>query len=118
MADAAIFVGWGLPFRGREAKATAFFNESVQYWSGLQQKGEIESFEVALLDPHGGDLAGFALLRGSRDRLAGLQNAPDFRRMVTRALLLVENVGVVGAVIGQGLAEQMSTYQSQINDLT
>jgi len=32
MADAGLFVGWGIPVRGREAKSLEVFNESVQYW--------------------------------------------------------------------------------------
>ncbi len=117
MADAALFIGWGFPVRGREAKAVAVFNESVQYWSGLQQSGQIESFELALLDPHGGDLTGFALLRGSREKLAQLQGTAEFRRSVTRAQLIVENLGVVGAVLGQALAEQMGLFQAQVGEL-
>ena len=117
MADNALFIGWGLPVRGREAKAVAVFGESVQYWSGLAQQGQIESFEVALLDPHGGDLNGFALLRGSRAQLDQLRGSADFQRLVTRAQLIVENVGVIGAVLGQALADQMALYQAQLGEL-
>jgi len=118
MADAAIFIGWGTPVRGREAKAVEVFNESVQYWTGLQQQGHIESFEVALLEAHGGELNGFALLRGSREQLAEVRTSEDFRRHVTRAQLIVENIGVVGANLGQGLADQMALYQAQVSELT
>ncbi len=118
MADHALFIGWDLPVRGREAKSLAVFGESMQYWSGLQQKGEIESFEVALLDPHGGDLNGFALLRGSREQLDKVRASDDFQRSVARAQLIVENVGVIHAVIGAALGQQMTMYQAQINELT
>jgi hypothetical protein len=118
MADAAIFIGWGIPVRGREAKAVAVFNESVQYWTGLQQQGQIESFDVALLEAHGGELNGFALLRGSREQLHDVRNSEEFRRHVTRAQLIVENLGVVNASFGQALADQMALYQSQVGELT
>ena len=55
--------------RGREAKSREVFNEEVEYWARLQQEGQIESFEVVLLSPHGGDLSGFALLRDSGESL-------------------------------------------------
>ncbi len=42
MADAGLFVGFGLPVRGREQQAVGVFNEAVQYYSTLQQQGEIE----------------------------------------------------------------------------
>ena len=68
MAEAGLFIGWGAPVRGREAKGLEVFNESIEFWGRLQEAGRIESFEVVLLFPHGGDLYGFALLRGSHDR--------------------------------------------------
>lgn len=117
MADRALFIGWGIPVRGREAKAIQVFNESVQYWAGLQQSGQIESFEVALLDPHGGDLGGFALLRGSQQQLDTVQATEEFQRSTIRAALIVEDLGVVGASIGDGLAAQMAAYQQQTAEL-
>src|SRR5215211_4002382 len=56
MAEAALFIGWGAPISGREATGLEIFNESVEYWGRLQQEGRIESFEVVLLYPYGGDL--------------------------------------------------------------
>ncbi len=32
------------------------FSEDVAYWQGLQEQGEIESFEAVTLEPHGGEL--------------------------------------------------------------
>jgi hypothetical protein len=118
MADAAIFIGWGTPVRGREARAVQVFNESVQYWTGLEEQGQIESFEVVLLEAHGGDLNGFALLRGSREQLAQVRYSEEFLRHVARAQLIVENLGVVNGALGQNLSDQMALYQSQVADLT
>jgi hypothetical protein len=72
MAAAGLFVGWGAPITGREAKGLEVFNESVQYWGKLQQDGKIESFEVVLLTPHGGDLEGFRAGRCA-DRRRGIR---------------------------------------------
>jgi hypothetical protein len=117
MADAAIFIGWGQPVRGREAKAVQVFNESVQYWTGLQQQGQIESFELVLLEPHGGDLAGFALLRGTQEQLAQAHASEEFQHHVARAGLIVENLGIVNASLGERLADQMARYQAQVGEL-
>ncbi len=117
MADSALFIGWGLPVRGREAKAIAVFNESVQYWTQLQQQDKIESLEVALLEPHGGDLGGFALLRASPEQIASLRASQDFQRNLARAGLIVENLGVIQANLGQGLMAQMAMYQKEIGEL-
>jgi hypothetical protein len=118
MADAGIFIGWGPPVRGREAKSLEVFNESVQYWGQLQQDGKIESFEVALLSPHGGDLGGFALLRGTQEGLDEVRNSDEFARTLARAGLIIEGLGVVGAVLGEQLGTQMGIYQEQIAELT
>ena len=118
MADRAFFIGWGNPVRGREKVALQVFNESVQYWAQLQQTGQIESFEVAMMEPHGGDLAGFAILRGSGAQLNALRPSAEFQKNVTRANLIVENLGVVGAVIGEGLTNDMAVYAEQIAELT
>ena len=118
MAEAGLFVGWGAPVTGREAKGLEVFNESVQYWSKLQQDGKIESFEVVLLTPHGGDLDGFVLMRGSSEQVAALIVDEEFERMTTRATLIVQRVGVVPAVLGEGLERSIGIYQQQIGEMT
>src|SRR4051794_9396735 len=116
MAEAALFIGWGNVVRGREQRALEVFNESVAFWGSLQSDGRIENFEVALLNVHGGELNGFSFLRGSREQLAELQTSEDFRRNVTRANLIVENLGVVSAVINEGLADQMRLFQEALSE--
>jgi hypothetical protein len=60
VAEAGLFIGWGQVVRGREQRALEVWGESLQYWSELEGDGKLESFEVVLLTPHGGDLNGFA----------------------------------------------------------
>jgi hypothetical protein len=117
MADAALFIGWGQVVRGREKRAVQVFNETVEYWGGLQGDGKIEDFEVALLTPHGGDLQGFGLLRGSEEQIAALQMDEEFQRRVVRADQIIESQGVVTALIGEGIARGMAQYQAEIEDL-
>lgn len=117
MADAALFIGWGEVVRGREKRAVQVFNESVEYWGGLQGDGKIESFDVALLTPHGGDLQGFALLRGSEEQVGALRADEEFARRVQRADLIVESQGVIDATVGDGIARGMAQYQAEVDDL-
>ena len=117
MADAALFIGWGQVVRGREKRALQVFNESVEYWGSLQGDGKIEDFEVVLLTPHGGDLQGFALIRGSEAQVAALRGDQEFQRRVARADLIVDSQGVVDAVIGEGIARGLGQYQAEIDDL-
>jgi hypothetical protein len=117
MADSVLFVGFGVPVRGREQQAIGVFNEAVEYYARLQQSGDIESFEPVLLEPHGGELGGFFLLRGDQDKLAHLRSSAEFERLTVRAQLIAEHLGVVGGAIGERLMSQMATFAQQISEL-
>ena len=110
MATAALFVGWGPNIPGREQQALQVFGEAVSYWTRLQQAGEIESFEPFQLEPHGGELAGFCVLRGDQEQLARVRVSEEFQRLNTRAQLVVTNFGVVGAVTGEALTAQFAQF--------
>ena len=118
MADAGLFIGWGAPVRGREAKGLEVFGEALAYYARLQQDGVIEGFETGILEPHGGDLQGFVLVRGSEEKLAQLRVDDEFVRLSTRAGLVVEGVGVIGVSLGDGLEQAIATYQEAISELT
>ncbi len=117
MAGDALFLGWGPVVRGRELKALEVFQETLTYYGSLQQDGRIDSFEPVLIAPHGGDLAGFILLRGSRTSLDEVRSSDEFRRLVTRAAAIVDDIGVIDAYTGEALAQQMSMFQSVSEEL-
>ena len=118
MADSGLFIGFGAPVRGRERQATKVFNEAFEYYARLQQEGEIESFEPVLLEPHGGELDGFFLLRGDQDKLARIRSSEEFERLTVRAQLIVENLGIVGAALGGRLMSQLAVFGAQVEELT
>jgi hypothetical protein len=117
MADAALFIGWGENVPGREAKGIEVFGEALAYYGSLQESGSIEGFDVVLLAPHGGDLAGFLLVKGSDEQLAALRATTEFDRLNTRAGLVVNRLGVVDAVLGAGVGPQIELAQQAIADL-
>ncbi len=118
MADSGLFIGFGAPVRGRERQAIKVFNEAFEYYARLQQEGEIESFEPVLLEPHGGELGGFFLLRGDQDKLARIRSSEEFERLTVRAQLITENLGIVSALLGGRLMSQISALSEQIEELT
>jgi len=118
MADSGLFLGFGAPVRGREREAIKVFNEAFEYYARLQQEGEIESFEPVLLEPHGGELGGFFLLRGDQDKLARIRSSEEFERLTIRAQLITENLGIVSAYLGGRLMSQMSVFSEQVEELT
>ena len=111
-------LGWNRPARGREAGAVAAFGEGVQYFGELAARGEIESFESFFLDAHGGDLNGFFLVRGERASLDRLRyNDERFQRWITKAQLNVDGIGVLGAVTGETLGQQMAVFTAAAAEL-
>jgi hypothetical protein len=117
MADEALFLGWGEIVSGRERQAVDVFNESVQYYGQLQQDGKIERFDAWFLAPHGGDLAGFILLHGERERLDEVERSPEFERLQTRASLIAERTGTIHAYTGEALGRLMGQFQEATGDL-
>src|SRR4051794_28960366 len=111
MADAGLFIGFGEPVRGREGPALDSFNETVEYLGQLQGEGRIEDFEICFLDPHGGDLGGFMLVRGTADQMHAVREDEQFQRNMTQASLVVDRLGVISASLGEGIARQMAIYQ-------
>jgi hypothetical protein len=114
MADAGLFIGWGDVVRGREDRALDVFNETIELYGQMQSDGRIESFEVALLNPHGGDLQGFVMLRGSEAQIDAVGRDEDFERVMTKGSLVVENLGIIPAAINEGLARAMAIYQEEL----
>ena len=114
MADAGLFVGFGNPVRGREGQALELFNETLGWYQRLQEEGQIESFEPVFLEPHGGDLGGFFLIRGDAEKLSKLRVSDEFNEFTIKAGLCVESIGVVGADMGERLQRQMAFYTEQI----
>lgn len=114
MADFGLFLGFGAPTRGREAQAAKVFGEAMAYYGALQQSGDIEKIEVAILEAHGGELGGFILLRGDRERLARVRGSVEFERLVVRAGFVVDHIGVVSAL----LDGEAARFVGQANSLT
>jgi hypothetical protein len=117
MAEAGLFIGWGAPITGREAKGLEVFAEVLAYYANAEQGGRIESYETVFLTPHGGDLEGFTLVRGSEAQIAALRTEDEFERLIARATLVVQNVGVVDAAVGDGIQEAVAVYQAAVSDL-
>ena len=90
MADAGLFIGWGQVVRGREDRALEVFNETVEYYGQLQADGRVESWDVALLQPHGGELAGYVMLRGSQEQIDAINGDENFERVCVQLDALTE----------------------------
>lgn len=116
MSEASLFIGWGTPARGREKAALEVFDESVQYWGRLQQEGQIERFDVAILTPHGG-LGGFAVLHGTAQQIDAVRRSDEFRHFINSANLRVDGLELCDAWVEEGLAEMLAQYRKELENL-
>jgi len=117
-AAAALFIGWGEVPSGKAGKALKVFNEAVEFWKKMQKQGEIESFEHVFLEAHGGDLSGFNLVRGDREKLNRIRMNPEFQRIVLmRSPFIVRNFGVIDAYIGDEIQRRLGDFAKQAEEL-
>lgn len=117
MAGGILFIGWGRVVPGRERWALQLFAEATAYYDRLQAEGEIDGYEPYALGGHGGDLAGFVLLRGDRARLERLRTSEAFVRLHQRADLVAERLGVVTALGGEDLERLFASFGKEAVDL-
>jgi hypothetical protein len=113
MSTDAIFMGWNRSVPGREATSAEHFQEFLGYLGGLQQAGKIASFEPVLLNPHGGDLNGFVLIRGDSAQIDALSASEEWQIHITRGGFHLEGLGIVRGVTGEGVMAWMARW-SQI----
>ena len=114
MSSNVVFFAWNRSIPGRERLSSEHFSHFVQYLSGLQQKGTIQSFDTVFLDPHGGDMNGFFLIRGEPAKLDGLVASAEWVTHMTRALLHLEGSGVVRGLTGDLIALRMELWSRMI----
>ena len=110
MSEAALFVGWGQPVRGREKRSLDVFNDAVTYYGERVADGSIDSFEPVLLDPHGGDLQGFMLIKGSAEGLTAMRATEEFQRLHLRAGMIVDNLGIIEAWVGDAVLTELGYF--------
>jgi hypothetical protein len=118
MAKGALFVGWGALITGREKVAPNVLGEALRYLQRLQEEGVIDSIEAAALEPHGGDLDGFVMVKGDKEALAQLRVSDEFVRMIVGVQLVHHKVGVVWAYTGAEMQSLFKMWDEQEEKLT
>lgn len=114
MGDNALLFAWNRSVPGREKLSAEHFQQVVAYLGELQKNGTIQSFDTVFLEPHGGDLNGFFLIRGEPARLDDLVASDEWQTHVTRAMLHLQGLGTVRGVTAEAIAERMSRWTSNI----
>ncbi len=114
MSSNAIFFGWSRSLPGRERLSAEHFGEFVGYLGALQKGGQIQSFDVMFLNPHGGDMNGFFLIRGDSGKLDAVIASDDWVKHMMRANMHLDGSGAVRGVTGDLVAKRMDLWKGLI----
>ena len=114
MSENVIFFGWNYAIPGREKVSGEHFQEFVQYLTGLQKNGTIQSFDPVFLNLHGGDMNGFFLIKGDEKKLNVLIESEEWLKHMFRAGLHLHGMGVIKGVTGDALNERMQMWMNNI----
>lgn len=111
MAEAGLWVAWGLPTSGREVQALELLKESTTgYLERLVHDGRIERFDTAILKPQTVEMGGFFLIQASQQQIDTLRRDDDFQVWLNHVQLVADHVGMVDAWVNDGLAEATDLY--------
>jgi hypothetical protein len=114
MSSNVVLFGWDHPIPGREQISAAHFQEFMGYLGSLQDSGSIGSWEVVFLNPHGGDLNGFFLIKGDPEQISDLIASDDWVRHMTRATLHLQDPGAVAGAAGDLVMDRFGMWSSLI----
>ena len=112
MAQAGLWLAWGIPARGRETQALDLLKETTTgYLERLANEGRIERFDAAILKPQSTELGGFILIQGTQEQIDSLRSDADFLIWVNQVQLVADRVGIVDAWVNDGLTEAIGLYE-------
>ncbi len=114
MESNVIFFGWNRSLPGREKFSSKHFDEFLEYLGGLQKKGTIQSFDTVFLEPHGGDMNGFFLIRGKNASLDALIASTEWATHMVRAGMHLEASGAVRGFTGESVMKRMELWNKNI----
>ena len=114
MAEAGFWIAWGLPTQGREVQALDLLKETRGYLEGLTRGGQIERVDIAILKPQTTELGGFILVQGTQEQIDTLRHDEAFQVWVNRLQLVADQVGIVDAWIGDGIADAIDLYEQAL----
>ena len=119
MADIAVFIVADKVRQGRERRSLRVFAAGREYFEGLEKQGAIENFEAGLAGPAApSGVSGFWMVRGTEDQLRAVRETKEFRRLMVRAALVVENLQVIRFLIGgKPLLEVLQELEEEFKDL-
>ena len=110
MSSNCVLLGWNRAVPGREMLSAQHFQEFSEYLGTQQRNGAITSFDAVFLDPHGGDMNGFILIRGEPQKLQALLAGDDWLKHQIRGLQNMMGFGVIRGGTGTEVPRRMQMW--------
>ncbi|HAV63102.1 MAG TPA: hypothetical protein DCY13_12150 [Verrucomicrobiales bacterium] len=116
MSSNVIFFAWNRSIPGRERISAQHFKDFVSFLESLVKNHGIQSFDPVFLNPHGGDMNGFFLIRGEPAKLKEILSSKEWVTHVFRANMHLQGLGVVRGQTGELIKERMELWTQCIPD--
>jgi hypothetical protein len=108
MADSSIFFTWGAPVLGRENQGLEVFQEALNFWEKKKGEGVIEDYKVGVTENGDfGRTAGYMVVEGEQKKITELMHSQEHRRLVMRAMHIVENMTMCQCATGTAIPGRM-----------
>jgi hypothetical protein len=114
MANDVVFIGWNRPVPGREHEAAELFGQSMTFYEAQKRAGNLASYEAFLLEPHGGEMNGFVLLRGTRAKLDALVSSQEFQSIIIKGMLYIQELGTVRGYAGEEVPARIGKFMAAL----
>ena len=93
----------------------AHFDSFRRYLSRLQADNRLDSFEMVMLDGRPGQLNGFFLIQGPRDKLSELSSSEDWLDHMERAAEHLDGPGPVWALTDELALHQVAVPSHRVS---
>lgn len=114
MKTNCVVFGWNRAVPGRESTTGQLFQSFVEYLGAQQRAGSIQSFDIVFVEPHGGSLNGFFLIRGEPEKLDALTATEEWTRQQTKAIVNLDGIALLRGVTGPAVNERMRMWMEEI----
>lgn len=105
-----VVISWGLPPAGREGFAGELLMNRSAYLEKHKKSGKIDSYEILIMAPHGGDPAGLLIIRGAHQNLIWMLDDTEFQDQNMRAMSCLTHYAVLPAFGGALVPEVMKMW--------
>jgi hypothetical protein len=101
MSNAALYIKWGQPVRGRESKSIEVFMHALEYYASLEKQKKIAAQRVYVAETGDfGQFGGFILLEGDVAQLRAVLDSEDYKNLLMQAHQIVEHLETIHLAAG------------------